>query len=384
MKGKFALILSAAMVLQGVSPIFASELDTLYYGMDKAQFESLSYGWEDVMRAERLSFTDGVLAGSIQDFDSDGEDELLVLKLVNSQGQTDMGEKYADGVLEMYESDGSLADTTEGLNLINSSTDAGGLELFTKENRIALECASQNNSFADGVQQLIKIYSYDGSGFTEEVSYDFLGSAMLPEDVADLSAKLEKVGFVGVREYLGEDSPALNPYFTGEEGLNLAKLEPYIVRICEVLIENNNDEIYGDESIMSGYDDAAEALADYARMTVSIKDFTEISPGFGVYVNDRLVDYVDDREMLPLRAVMERLGAEVDYDTNTKEVTVSYNGNRAELTFGNNVFYLNDEPVTMMETVSNQEGYTMVGPDFFNLAFGLETKQGDNGIYIDK
>lgn len=336
------------------------------------------------MRAERLSFTDGVLAGSIQDFDSDGEDELLVLKLVNSQGQTDMGEKYADGVLEMYESDGSLADTTEGLNLINSSTDAGGLELFTKENRIALECASQNNSFADGVQQLIKIYSYDGSGFTEEVSYDFLGSAMLPEDVADLSAKLEKVGFVGVREYLGEDSPALNPYFTGEEGLNLAKLEPYIVRICEVLIENNNDEIYGDESIMSGYEDAAEALADYARMTVSIKDFTEISPGFGVYVNDRLVDYVDDREMLPLRAVMERLGAEVDYDTNTKEVTVSYNGNRAELTFGNNVFYLNDEPVTIKKAVSNQEGYTMVGPDFFNLAFGLETKQGDNGIYIDK
>ena len=65
-------------------------------------------------------------------------------------------------------------------------------------------------------------------------------------------------------------------------------------------------------------------------------------------------------------------------------MTVSYNGNRAELTFGNNVFYLNDEPVTMMEAVSNQEGYTMVGPDFFNLAFGLETKQGDNGIYIDK
>lgn len=106
--------------------------------MDKAQFESLSYGWEDVMRAERLSFTDGVLAGSIQDFDSDGEDELLVLKLVNSQGQTDMGEKYADGVLEMYESDGSLADTTEGLNLINSSTDAGGLELLQRKTVLPL------------------------------------------------------------------------------------------------------------------------------------------------------------------------------------------------------------------------------------------------------
>lgn len=384
MKRKFALILSAAMTLQGVSPAFASELDALYSGMDKAQFESLSYGWEDVMRAERLNFTDGVLAGSIQDFDGDGEDELLVLKLVNSQGQTDMGEKYADGVLEMYESDGSLADTTEGMNLINSSTDAGGLELFTKENHIALECASQNNSFADGVQQLIKIYSYDGSAFTEEMSYDFLGSAMLPEDVADLAARLEKVGFVGMRKYLGEDAPALNPYFTGEEGLNLAKMEPYIVRICEVLIENNNDEIYGDESIMGGYEDATEALADYARMTVSIEDFTEISPGFGVYVNDRLVDYTDDREMLPLRAIMESLGGEADYDINTKEVTVSYNGNRARLTFGNNVFYLNDEPVTMMKAVSNQEGYTMVEPDFFNLAFGLETKQGDNGIYIDK
>lgn len=70
---------------------------------------------------------------------------------------------------------------------------------------------------------------------------------------------------------------------------------------------------------------------------------------FSLYVNGAKLNpplepiIFNNRALVPLREVFEALGQKVDYDNDTKKITVSGNGRTVELQIGNNTAYVNGE-----------------------------------------
>ena len=56
---------------------------------------------------------------------------------------------------------------------------------------------------------------------------------------------------------------------------------------------------------------------------------------------------IDERTMVPLRAIFEALGASVDWDQETQTVTAVKGDTKIALTIGKNVIYVNDKPIEL-------------------------------------
>ena len=56
---------------------------------------------------------------------------------------------------------------------------------------------------------------------------------------------------------------------------------------------------------------------------------------------------VEGRTLVPLRAIFEALGATVEWDQVTRTVTSEMGGTTIQLTVGSDTLYKNDEPVTL-------------------------------------
>ena len=100
-----------------------------------------------------------------------------------------------------------------------------------------------------------------------------------------------------------------------------------------------------------------------------------------VLLNDRCIDFTDaapesrdGRTMVPLRAALEAMGAEVDYDRATG--TVSVRGGRADFThvIGTDVITMSDGAQRRMDVASygTESGRTMVPVRFFSQVLGYD------------
>ncbi len=259
-------------------------LENFYNNMPKAEFKNQEYGWVDECIAERPDFIDGVIGGKVKDFDSDGVNELLVVSILNTDNEYEGIYDYTTVRLNMYElSDNNiqLADSTEDFVVINSGTDAGGLECFMKDNYIVLECAIQNNTFADGANNIVNIYSYENSRFETVYSFNLSGSSIMTEDKADTKQNLINLGFAKTAEYFNDE--IVSPYFIGYDYetnnwgfdycFNIAKIENAIDPITELLVINNlNDVIASANNI----DDWNEFLITNCVMKIEFKNFFDI------------------------------------------------------------------------------------------------------------
>lgn len=72
-----------------------------------------------------------------------------------------------------------------------------------------------------------------------------------------------------------------------------------------------------------------------------------MAAGVNVTVNDEPIDLegtiVEDRTLVPVRGVFEKLGYYVDYDADTKTAGLTANGTEVIMTLGNTYFTVNDE-----------------------------------------
>lgn len=55
---------------------------------------------------------------------------------------------------------------------------------------------------------------------------------------------------------------------------------------------------------------------------------------------------VEGRTLVPVRGVFEQLGYNIEWDANTKTATITNGSNTVEMTQGNSYFTLNDEEIT--------------------------------------
>ena len=62
---------------------------------------------------------------------------------------------------------------------------------------------------------------------------------------------------------------------------------------------------------------------------------------------DVLPQIINERTMVPLRAIFEALGASVDWNQETKTIISTKGNTTIKLTINNNIMYVNDNPITL-------------------------------------
>lgn len=88
-------------------------------------------------------------------------------------------------------------------------------------------------------------------------------------------------------------------------------------------------------------------------MLFSLTTFALAEEDISVYVNARRVEFdvnpiiVEDRTLVPLRAIFEALGASVEWDNDTRSVTSEKSGTSVTLAIGSNVMYVNGMEKTL-------------------------------------
>lgn len=102
----------------------------------------------------------------------------------------------------------------------------------------------------------------------------------------------------------------------------------------------------------------------------------------GEYVEfDVQPQLINDRTMVPLRAIFEALGAEVDWDNDTQTVIAMKDDVTVTATIGSTKMYIDDEEKTMDVAPMLIGGRTLVPVRFVAEAFDCDVDwDGDNSI----
>ena len=107
-------------------------------------------------------------------------------------------------------------------------------------------------------------------------------------------------------------------------------------------------------------------------MTVNGED-KEIDPGFGTAP---LI--INDRTLLPVRAVVEEIGGTVGWNSGTREVTLTYGGDTIVLTIDSATAYLNNEQQTLDTAPVIINDRTMLPIRFITESFGFDVAWDGN------
>lgn len=91
---------------------------------------------------------------------------------------------------------------------------------------------------------------------------------------------------------------------------------------------------------------------------------------------------VNDRTLVPLRAIFEALGAEVEWDGKTRTVTATRDHDIVKLTIDDLMAFKNEEAITLDAPPIIVEGHTMVPARFIAESFGLEVGWNGNSRII--
>ena len=110
-----------------------------------------------------------------------------------------------------------------------------------------------------------------------------------------------------------------------------------------------------------------------------------------VYVNNNEVVFdqqpiiVDGRTLVPVRAIFEVLGADVDWDENTHTVTAKRNSVQIQLKIGSAEMYKNGEKINLDVPAKIYGGRTLVPARAVSEAFGCKVgwNSSERAVYID-
>lgn len=127
-----------------------------------------------------------------------------------------------------------------------------------------------------------------------------------------------------------------------------------------------------------GFENAKEYYNNYVPIIITVKlNGTMIS-----FEQPPVI--IDGRTLVPLRAIFESMGAIVDWDGNTQTVISTLNGTTVKLTIGSNILYKSGEAKTLDVPAQIINGYTMVPVRAIAEAFGADVNwDGDTQtVYI--
>ena len=87
---------------------------------------------------------------------------------------------------------------------------------------------------------------------------------------------------------------------------------------------------------------------------------------------------VEGRTMVPLRAIFEAMGAEIEWDEDTQTVAAVKDETVVVAIIGSDVMYVNDEEIIIDVPPMIKEGRTLVPVRFITEAFGYNVKWDNN------
>ncbi len=139
------------------------------------------------------------------------------------------------------------------------------------------------------------------------------------------------------------------------------------------------------DSVMSYYNFTIPATYKFTKenYTIAIEDGKENiinynSGNITVILNGNKISfdvqpYIENgTTMVPMRAIFEALGAEVNYDAETKTIRASKGDTIIELVTGSSEVVINGERYTLSNTVANKNGSTMVLLRFISEVLGAD------------
>lgn len=91
-----------------------------------------------------------------------------------------------------------------------------------------------------------------------------------------------------------------------------------------------------------------------------------------------------NRTLIPVRAITEGLGAEVGWDKETQEVTITKDQTTIVLTLGNNVALVNGEEVQLDTKANTMNNRTYVPMRFIMETFGMKVTYDDGTIEVEE
>ena len=120
-------------------------------------------------------------------------------------------------------------------------------------------------------------------------------------------------------------------------------------------------------------------------------DSYNLGNGVKVYYNGERIDFdvppslINNRTMVPMRAIFEKMGATVEWDSATKTVTATRGNTSIKLTINDTTAYVNGQAVTLDSPAILVNGRTLVPVRFIGEAFGCVVVWGGTdkivGIY---
>ena len=153
------------------------------------------------------------------------------------------------------------------------------------------------------------------------------------------------------------------------------------------LSERVNAKNYADNWKYNTYGDA-QYIEHVLRYYKKYMDYA----GAKIRVNDKLVEFQNqypiienDRTLIPIRGLLETLGAKVEWDHDNYNAIADKDGVRVVLPIGSSTAYVNGEARTLDVPAELRNGRTMVPLRFILQSFGIEIEweQETRTVYIN-
>ncbi len=402
MKRKIAAIITAIAALACANTAFASDaFAKIYSDMEKTELSGLTAKYVDAADKEYthaepavFEFKSGVISGKTGDFDGDGADELLTVYAENA----DEGNAFYVQMYEEKDGKTELAATSDKVTNFLWGEKGGGC-VFVKnidgKERIFMQYTGEINSYADGAYVQIKAFDYDGTALKTVLDIETGGSSA--DFGREEAEQFKAVGLEDTFEFFipdeenGEMRYHFNPYY---DGLNIGRLEKDKSVITDIAVSTNIFDIYdkidfekADERVAAAEKDGKMTIAVNISSDASAEGVTQTEPKAPVTKSpDEIVVFLNGERMsfdsepyiengttrVPMRAIFEGLGAEVDWDGDAKTVAARKDGTEIKLVIGEETALINGEENKLLVPAEIKENRTMVPLRFVSKALGAK------------
>jgi len=170
-------------------------------------------------------------------------------------------------------------------------------------------------------------------------------------------------------------------YYLGAETTEVPIFEGYVEKDGKKITNPDLNGLHGTYKVGNGKTGAlsVKLVVDCPNAYVG-RDIIQIDPE-----NKAVVPVIiNDRTLVPVRFIAESFGMEVSYDDSTKNVLLSGNGYKVRMTLDKNEYTVNDIPLKMDVPAQTIQGRTMIPLRAMAEAIGMnvEWDQQNNLIYI--
>lgn len=159
------------------------------------------------------------------------------------------------------------------------------------------------------------------------------------------------------------------------------EIDARMTKFKNAVTKKFKDDIKGDENKISSTINSTVNNAHWTGSSTIAEVYPELDSSIKVLINNKKITFSDvepinknSHVLIPLRAVMENMGAEVQWDDKTRTVTIKRNSTLIKLSIGSNKAYINGEEKEIDALAEILDGRTVVPIRFVSEGLGMKVK----------